>query len=110
LSALYLLCETAQNQKVDSICALARCGANLNIKTSERGATAMHFAAQWGYTDVVLGLIACGASPDIADKYGCVPLDWYSEDNPDRVTILNALRERNCRMAANPALHDPWTC
>lgn len=99
-----------QHQRLDSIYALARRGANLHLTAGARGDTAMHFAAQGKYTDVVLGLIACGASPHIADKYGKVPLDWYNEDHADRAVIRAAIRERTKRMKRNPPLHDPWTC
>ena len=48
----------------------------INIQMTVRQQTALHFAVQGGYTDIVRLLISSGADIDLKDVNGWTALDW----------------------------------
>lgn len=56
------------------------------------GATALHWAAQWGELDLAALLIRAGARVNVADDYGVTPL-WLAAENGD-AAMAEALLER----------------
>ena len=66
------------NTETDSLAAiplLLKAGANVNAEATD-GQTAVHAAAQKGWTQVVKLLVENGASPNAKDKRGRTPLDY----------------------------------
>ncbi|MDR2215561.1 MAG: ankyrin repeat domain-containing protein, partial [Nevskiaceae bacterium] len=79
-------------------------GADANA-TRDNGQTALHGAAQWGWTDFAKMLAATGAKLDVKDRAGATPLDIASgrsggtgragiagaETHPETAAALEAL-------------------
>jgi len=50
------------------------CGVDPNVREDDKGATPLHVAAEYGYSEIVEVLLEHGADPNIRDKYGETPL------------------------------------
>lgn len=68
---------------VESIKLLATAGGNINAQ-NDAGQTALHAAAQKGWTEVVKVLLELGADASIADNGGRTPLDYANGNLPPR--------------------------
>jgi uncharacterized protein len=65
--------DAAQNQNRDALRALISQHANLNEQQAD-GTTALQWAAHWNDVDSVKLLLAAGANPKLANRYGVTPL------------------------------------
>jgi ankyrin repeat protein len=63
-----------QKEAIDTIQLLAAAGANINAG-DERGDTALHGAASWGWNDVVRSLETLHADLNAKDARGMTPVD-----------------------------------
>ena len=52
------------------------CGVDPNVKEDDYGATPLHVAAEYGYSEIVEVLLEHGAAPNIREKYGDTPLHY----------------------------------
>jgi len=52
------------------------CGVDPNVRKDDKGATPLHAAAEYGYSEIVKVLLEHGAAPNIRDKYGDTPLHY----------------------------------
>ena len=67
------LLDAAQNNDVTSAISLVNEGADVNMAYPD-GATALHWAAHWGATDLADRLISEGAAVDAANELGITPI------------------------------------
>jgi uncharacterized protein len=63
-----------QKEAVDAVTLLLDAGADVN-GADNRGQTALHGAAFWGFNDLVRVLVARGAAIDAKDRQGRTPID-----------------------------------
>jgi uncharacterized protein len=63
-----------QQRAIDTLNVLLAAGGDINGKDN-RGLTALHEAARWGWNDVVTFLVAHGADLDAKDSRGNTPVD-----------------------------------
>jgi len=52
------------------------CGVDPNVREDDYGATPLHVAAEYGYSEIVEVLLEHGAAPNIREKYGDTPLHY----------------------------------
>jgi len=52
------------------------CGVDPNVREDDYGATPLHAAAEYGYSEIVEVLLEHGAAPNIREKYGDTPLHY----------------------------------
>jgi len=67
------LLDAAQNNEVTSAITLVNEGADVNM-TYPDGATALHWAAHWGATDLAESLLNAGALVDVVNELGITPI------------------------------------
>ena len=67
------LLDAAQNNDVPSAITLVNEGADVNMAYPD-GATALHWAAHWGATDLAESLLNAGAVVDVANELGITPI------------------------------------
>jgi ankyrin repeat protein len=67
--------EDVQQRSIESLKLLLAAGADINAKDGQRGLTALHEAARWGWNDVVRFLVEHGASLQAKDNRGMTPVD-----------------------------------
>ena len=67
------LLDAAQNNDVNSAITLVNEGADVNMAYPD-GATALHWAAHWGATDLADRLLSEGAAVDAANELGITPI------------------------------------
>src|SRR6185436_9376531 len=67
--------EDVQQRSIASLKLLLAAGADINGKDAQRGLTALHEAARWGWNDVVTFLVKNGANLDAKDNRGMTPVD-----------------------------------
>ena len=67
------LLDAAQNNDVTSAITLVNEGADVNMAYPD-GATALHWAAHWGATDLAVRLLSEGAAVDAANELGITPI------------------------------------
>ena len=67
------LLDAAQNNDVTSAITLVNEGADVNM-TYPDGATALHWAAHWGATDLAESLLNAGALVDVVNELGITPI------------------------------------
>jgi ankyrin repeat protein len=75
------------------------CGVDPNVREDEIGATPLHVAATYGYSEIVEFLLNHGADPNIREKYGCTPLHyatWFGNSKVVKV-LLNHGADPNIR-------------
>ena len=67
------LLDAAQNNDVTSAITLVNEGADVNMAYPD-GATALHWAAHWGATDLAESLLNAGALVDVVNELGITPI------------------------------------
>jgi cytohesin len=66
------------------------CGVDPNVREDDEGATPLHVAAEYGYSEIVEVLLEHGVDPNIRDKYGATPLHYAAAfDYPKIVELLH---------------------
>jgi len=67
------------------------CGVDPNVREDDYGATPLHYAAAYGYSEIVEFLLEHGADPNIrSKKYGITPLHFAAAfDYPKIVELLH---------------------
>jgi uncharacterized protein len=63
-----------ERQGIETARLLLAAGADVNARR-DNGQTALHGAAQWGWTDFAKAMAAAGANLDVKDRTGATPLD-----------------------------------
>ena len=76
----YLLECSIQGNGVE-ISRLLSIGVSPNCRKKENGKTPLHYAVQFGYTNVIKLLLVARADPNISDRWGLTPLNWASESS-----------------------------
>jgi uncharacterized protein len=64
----------SERQGIETARLLLAAGVDVDAKR-DNGQTALHGAAQWGWTDFARAMAAAGASLDVKDRAGATPLD-----------------------------------
>ena len=68
---------------INSVVTFLQAGANPDIQNPKNGNTALHYAAEMGYTPILKALLAFGAKFDIKNKAGKTPLETASDSKAD---------------------------
>ena len=99
--ALIKVCDYGGSGNVEEARGLIARGINID-EQDEDGATALHFAAMYGYIDIVQELIRVGAALDVEDEEGDTALHNASEEG-----LIDIVREL---VRAGAALDVPNWC
>ena len=86
----YLLECSIQGNGVE-IRRLLSAGVSPNCRRVVNGKSPLHYAAQFGYTDMVKLLLDAGADPNMSDSWGLTPLHWASEPSTEDVDQATAM-------------------
>jgi len=78
------------------------CGVDPNVREDDKGATPLHVAAEYGYSEIVEVLLEHGVDPNIRDKYGDTPLHYAAVFGNSKV--VEVLLERG----ADPNIRDKY--
>lgn len=101
VTALYLAAQNNAPNIVERLCQ-AGCARNLNLKTTIRGATALHIAAFMGHTDIVQILLNHKAQAGIKTNKEETPADLANKQN-----IKTLLQEKQIQQQKTMQLNTP---
>jgi len=102
VSCLWVCCRCVK--------ALVEAGANVNMHTKStkdknKGAVALHYAAQENRHDIVEYLIRKSAGVNIQDARGCTPLHYAAYKGPSSTAIQRAFARACTRLRCANCLH-----